>query len=105
MKKSLKSFIIIIIVQDKLKSLLLGMLRRKNSQFISKYKQEAFTTIKTIVKQNVLEAVADNDCDADGPYSIEQAQTLDLNKWMDLIDNVTQTLVKLLSRIKVIVHT
>lgn len=80
---------------------MLGMLRRRNIQFISKYKQECFTTIKTVVKQLVLEALADNDCDADGPYNIEQAQILDLNKWIELMDNVTRGLVKLLLRIKV----
>lgn len=78
------------------------MLRRKNTQFIPKYKQEAFTTVKTIVKQTVLEALAESDCDADGPYRLEQAQTLDLNKWIDLMDNVTKGLVKLLQRIKVL---
>lgn len=80
---------------------MLGMLRRRNTQFIAKYKQESFTTIKTIVKQLVLEALADNDCDTEGPYNIEQAQVLDLNKWIELMDNVTRGLIKLLKRIKV----
>lgn len=82
-------------------SLILGMLRRSNMNFILKYKQEAITRIKTIVKQVVFETLAENDCDADGPYNIEQAQTLDLNKWIELMRTVTTSLVKLLHRIKV----
>ena len=39
------------LLQDKLVSIVYGMLRQKHFNFIDKYKEEAFTTIKAVVKQ------------------------------------------------------
>lgn len=78
------------------------MLRRKNVKFILKYKEEIFTTIKTIVKQLIFEALADNDFDIDGPYTVEKVQLLNLSEWIDLINKITTSLVKFLNRVEVI---
>jgi len=40
--------------QDKLVSIIFGMLRQKHFHFIDTYKDEAFTTIKAVVKQVIV---------------------------------------------------
>jgi vacuolar protein sorting-associated protein 54 len=41
-------------LQDKLVSIIFGMLRQKHFHFIDTYKDEAFTTIKAVVKQVIV---------------------------------------------------
>jgi vacuolar protein sorting-associated protein 54 len=41
-------------LQDKLVSIIFGMLHQKHFHFIDTYKDEAFTTIKAVVKQVIM---------------------------------------------------
>ena len=70
-------------------------------QFILKYKEEMFTTIRTRVKQLVFEALAENDFDIDGPYNTEKIQLLSLDEWIELINRITRDLIKFLQRVEV----
>jgi vacuolar protein sorting-associated protein 54 len=41
-------------LQDKLVSIIFGMLHQKHFSFIDTYREEAFTTIKAVVKQVIM---------------------------------------------------
>lgn len=49
--------------QDKLVSIIFGMLRQKHFHFIDTYKDEAFTTIKAVVKQVIVFVYAEKSLD------------------------------------------
>lgn len=70
-------------------------------QFIVKYKEEVTTAIRAVVKQLVFEALADNDFDSDGPYTVEKVQLLNFNEWIELVNRITTNLLRFLKRTRV----
>jgi len=97
------------------------MLRQKHFNFIDKYREEAFTTIKAVVKQVifccnyflyinvswlqlVIEELAASDS-GEGDVRLtgtgEQLQVLSLPQWCHLLEKATDTLLKLLRHVKV----
>jgi vacuolar protein sorting-associated protein 54 len=90
---------------DKLVSIIFGMLRQKHFHFIDTYKDEAFTTIKAVVKQMVIEVVAASDS---GDFELaltglgDQLQGLELQDWLHLLENTTSTLLCLVHRVKAV---
>nr|CAD7261959.1 unnamed protein product [Timema shepardi] len=90
---------------DKLVSIIFGMLREKHFQFIDMYKEEAFTTIKAIVKQMVIEVVAASES-GDTEMALtglgDHLQGVDLEDWLRLMEDTTETLLRLIHRVKAV---
>lgn len=95
--------------EDKLICIISGMLRQKNFNFVSSYKEESITTIRAIIKQMVIEVIASSDAEVCLTGAGEEAQILSLSEWIVLLETATVTLCKLLNRIKnvydVMLHT
>lgn len=89
---------------DKLVSIILGLLRQKHFNFIDTYKSEAFTTIRALVKQMVIEVVAASDgISNDADLSLgDQMQALSVTEWFGLIQQATDTLMNLVLHVKAV---
>lgn len=90
---------------DRLVMIVLGILRLQNNSMIEICEEEACTSIRTIVKQTVIEAVSvaddiDTDC---APNSLaNQMRLLNYSQWMTLLDQLFHNLIILLGRVKMI---
>ncbi|KAJ1526655.1 hypothetical protein ONE63_008238 [Megalurothrips usitatus] len=89
---------------DKLVSIILGLLRQKHFNFIDTYKSEAFTTIRAVVKQLVIEVVAASDgISNEADLSLgDQMQILSVTEWFGLIQRATDTLKNLVLHVKAV---
>lgn len=88
--------------EDKLISIISGLLRKKNFSFIDLYKDEAIMTIRALIKQLVIEVIATSDAEICLTGSGEEAQSLSLQEWILLLDTATISLLKLLKRIRLV---
>lgn len=88
--------------EDKLVSIISGLLRKKNFSFIDTYKDEAITTIRALIKQLVIEIIASSDVEFCLTGAGEEAQSLSLQEWILLLETATISLLKLLKRIRLI---
>lgn len=88
--------------EDKLISIISGLLRKKNFSFIDLYKDEAITTIRALIKQLVIEVIASSDAEICLTGSGEEAQSLSLQEWILLLETATVSLLKLLKRIRLV---
>ncbi|XP_059476714.1 vacuolar protein sorting-associated protein 54 [Neocloeon triangulifer] len=94
-----------VLEEDKLASIVYGMLRQKYFNFANKYKEEAFTSIKAKVKQLVIEEIAASDSgegDVRLTGSGEQLQGLPLTRWQHLLQRTAETLLKIVHHVKVV---
>ncbi len=88
--------------EDKLISIISGLLRKKNFSFIDAYKDEAITTVRALIKQLVIEIIASSDAEICLTGAGEEAQSLSLQEWILLLKAATVSLLKLLKRIRLI---
>ena len=88
--------------EDKLVSIISGLLRKKNFSFIDSYKDEAITTVRALIKQLVIEVIASSDAEICLTGAGEEAQSLTLQEWILLLDAATVSLMKLLKRVRLI---
>lgn len=88
--------------EDKIVSIISGLLRKKNFSFIDTYKDEAITTIRALIKQLVIELIASSDAEICLTGAGEEAQSLSLQDWIILLESATVSLMKLLKRIRLI---
>lgn len=88
--------------EDKLVSIISGLLRKKNFSFIDSYKDESITTIRALIKQLVIEVIASSDAEICLTGAGEEAQSLTLQEWIMLLESATVSLMKLLKRIRLI---
>ncbi|KAK3799206.1 hypothetical protein RRG08_054333 [Elysia crispata] len=88
--------------EERLVSILFGMLRQNKFNFIDVYREEAFTALKAIVKQTVVEAVAvAEDIDTENATSLaDQMRLLNYAQWMKLLQAVFTNIMVLLNRVK-----
>ncbi|KAK2182245.1 hypothetical protein NP493_359g01050 [Ridgeia piscesae] len=90
-------------LQEKLIAIVLGMLRQGKLEFIHVYRQEACTTVKTVIKQTVIEAVAAmEDIDLNTTTLADQMRLLDYKQWVELLSQVFSNLLIVLTRTKVV---
>jgi vacuolar protein sorting-associated protein 54 len=87
--------------QDKLVSIISGLLRQKHFQFVDTYKEEAVTTIRALTKQRVIEALAASDCCSDQQAAALEIGGLSLTERLTLLHNTIQSFTHLLLRVKV----
>lgn len=88
--------------EDKIVSIISGLLRKKNFSFIESYKDESITTIRALIKQLVIEIIASSDAEICLTGAGEEAQSLSLQEWILLLESATASLLKLLKRIRLI---
>lgn len=88
--------------EDKLISIISGLLRKKNFSFIDLYKDEAIMTIRALIKQMLIEVLASSDAEICLTGAGEEAQSLSLQEWIVLLDTATVSLLKLLKRIRLV---
>ncbi|XP_067009961.2 vacuolar protein sorting-associated protein 54 [Anabrus simplex] len=95
-----------VLAADKLISIIFGMLRQKHLHFIDTYKDEAFTAIKTVVKQMVIEVLAASDTGDSELGVTGHGDTMQhgmaLPDWLNVLQNTTHTLMKLIKRVKAV---
>lgn len=89
-----------VVAEDKLVSIVMGLLRKKNFTFIDMYKDEAIVTIKAFIKQLVIEVIATSDVEICLTGAGEEAQSLSISEWIDLLERATIALLEILNRIK-----
>lgn len=87
--------------QDKLVSIISGLLRQKHFQFVDTYKEEAVTTVRALTKQRVIEALAASDCCSDQQAAALEVGGLSLTERLTLLHNTIQSFTSLLLRVKV----
>ncbi|XP_034181848.2 VPS54 subunit of GARP complex scat isoform X2 [Osmia lignaria lignaria] len=87
---------------DKLVSIISGLLRQKQFQFVDTYKEEAVTTVRAVTKQRVIEALAASDCCSDQQAAALEVGGLSLAERLTLLHNAIQSLTFLLIRIKAV---
>lgn len=88
--------------EDKLISIISGLLRKKNFTFIDLYKDEAIMTVRALIKQLVIEVIASSDAEICLTGAGEEAQSLSLQEWILLLETATISLMKLLKRIRLV---
>ncbi|CAL1541636.1 unnamed protein product [Lymnaea stagnalis] len=89
--------------EERLVSVLFGMLRQHKFNFIDVYREEAFTALKATVKQTVVEAVAvadDIDTENNACSLADQMRLLNYPQWMALLHDVFVSIMVLLNRTK-----
>jgi vacuolar protein sorting-associated protein 54 len=89
--------------EDRLLSIIYGMLRLQRFNFIDAFRDEANTAIKTVVKQTVIETLSSEDNIEDEQRFdgslFDQLRFIEFSKWITLIECVFNNLLKLLKRI------
>lgn len=91
-----------VLEEDKLICIISGLLRQKNFSFIDAYKDEAIITVRTLIKQMVIEVIATSDEDRSCTGPGESAQCLTISEWVALLGRATVILLRLLKRVKAV---
>ncbi|KAI4460664.1 vacuolar protein sorting 54 [Holotrichia oblita] len=100
-----------VLEREKLVSLVAGLLRQQHLQFLETYKQEAVTAAQTLLKQLLIEQLADVEDDMEHCLtgSGEAPPSLDSSHWLQVLSLASEALGKLVQRVKavhdVIKHT
>ncbi|XP_071079341.1 vacuolar protein sorting-associated protein 54-like [Haliotis cracherodii] len=87
--------------EEKLVSILFGLLRQNKLNFVDVYREEAFTALKAVIKQTVVEAVsAADDIDTEGNVGslADQMRLLNYPQWMSLLKHIFSNMMQLLQR-------
>ncbi|KAK3094215.1 hypothetical protein FSP39_025511 [Pinctada imbricata] len=89
--------------EEKMVSLVFGMIRKSRFNFVDVYREEAFTAIRATVKQTVVEAVSEAET-LDSEENVaslgDQMRLLNYNQWMDLLVKIFSNLLVQLNRVK-----
>ncbi|XP_053958794.1 vacuolar protein sorting-associated protein 54 [Anastrepha ludens] len=88
--------------EDKLVCIVMGLLRKKNFSFVTVYKEEAIVTIRAIIKQLVIEVIASSDAELCLTGAGEEAQSLSISEWIELLKKATVALSTVLQRIRAV---
>ncbi|XP_043498627.1 vacuolar protein sorting-associated protein 54 [Polistes fuscatus] len=92
----------IVLDADKLVSIISGLLRQKHLRFVETYVFEAATTIRAIIKQRVIEALAASDCCSDQQAAALEVSGLSHAERLTFLHNTIHSLTKLLVRVKAV---
>ncbi|KAF5271943.1 hypothetical protein FQA39_LY07960 [Lamprigera yunnana] len=100
-----------VLESERLVSLVAGLLRQNHLQFLEVYKQEAITATQTVLKQLVIEQLANVEDDMEHCLtgSGEAHPSLDAAQWLKVLSLASDALIKLIKRVHavhdVIQHT
>ncbi|XP_059162302.1 vacuolar protein sorting-associated protein 54-like [Physella acuta] len=93
--------LVLVADEDRVVSVLLGMLRQHKFNFVDVYREEAFTALKAVVKQTVVEAVAvadDIDTENNAGSLADQMRLLNYPQWMELLHDIFKNVKVTLNR-------
>ncbi|KAJ6218981.1 hypothetical protein RDWZM_004793 [Blomia tropicalis] len=93
------------IKEERLLSIIYGMLKLQKFNFIDTFREEAFTAIKTNVKQTVIEAVSSDDSIEVSRIDVslyEQTRFLKILKWLNCLESLFNRLAILLKRVNLV---
>ncbi|XP_041352361.1 vacuolar protein sorting-associated protein 54-like [Gigantopelta aegis] len=91
----------VLMQEEKLVSIMFGLLRQDKLNFVDVYREEAFTALKAIIKQTVIEAVSEaDDISTEGNVGslADQMRLLSYGQWMDLLRRIFLNVMILLRR-------
>lgn len=95
-----------VLEEERLVSMIFGMLRQGQHSFPETYRDESCVTIKALVKQTVAEMVSKADSADTESYLrrlAEQMRLLGFAEWLDLLKQIFRNLLKILHRIQSVV--
>lgn len=85
---------------ERLISLIAGLLRQNHFQFLEIYKQEAVTAAQALLKQIMIEHLAEDENETCLTGSGEVTPSIDAKNWLQLLNIASQALGKLMQRVK-----
>lgn len=89
--------------EDRLASVLFGLLRKHKLHFLHLYRDEAYATIKSTVRQTVQDIVTDSKENEEDSQSINDAMRgLDFLQWMNMLEKVFNASLCVLRRMRVL---
>uniref|UniRef100_A0A1A9W025 Vacuolar protein sorting-associated protein 54 n=1 Tax=Glossina brevipalpis TaxID=37001 RepID=A0A1A9W025_9MUSC len=88
--------------EDKLVCIVMGLLRKKNFNFVDTYKDEAIVTIRAIIKQQIIEFISRSETEICLTGTGEEVQDLSISEWISLLGKVTVALLTILERVKAV---
>ncbi|XP_022787404.1 vacuolar protein sorting-associated protein 54-like isoform X1 [Stylophora pistillata] len=89
--------------EDRLASVLFGLLRKHKLHFLHLYRDEAYATIKSTVRQTVQDIVTDSKENEEESQSINDAMRgLDFLQWMNMLEKVFNASLCVLRRMRVL---
>ncbi|XP_056637024.1 vacuolar protein sorting-associated protein 54 [Diorhabda sublineata] len=95
--------IIGVLEPERLVSLVAGLLRQNHLQFLEVYKQEAVTAAQALLKQLMIEQLADAEDELNElTGSGEIAPVMDAANWLKVIRSASEALTKIIERVKAV---
>lgn len=89
--------------EDRLVSVLFGLLRKHKLHFLHLYRDEAYATIKSTVRQTVQDIVTDSkENEEESPSITDAMRGLDFLQWMNMLKEVFNASLCVLRRMKVL---
>jgi len=88
--------------KEKLSCMIIGMLRVDYYEFIDTFKEEAYTTIETWIKQTVIELLHSEDIVFKSSLPFDQLNELEFYKWLNVVTQIFRNLYIVLKRIQII---
>lgn len=89
--------------EDRLMSVLFGLLRKHKFHFLQPYRDEVYSTIKSTIRQAVQDVVKENHENEEESQSLaDVVRSLDFLQWMDMLEKVFSTSLNVLRRMQVL---
>ncbi|XP_067845624.1 vacuolar protein sorting-associated protein 54 isoform X2 [Heptranchias perlo] len=96
-----------VLEEERLVSLVFGLLRQRKLDFLDIYNEEMITAAKNIIKQSVIETIAQmEEIDTEVVLKLaDQMRMLNFPQWLDLLKNIFSSFINFLNRVKATVST
>ncbi|XP_041033070.1 vacuolar protein sorting-associated protein 54 isoform X1 [Carcharodon carcharias] len=93
--------------EERLVSLVFGLLRQRKLDFLDIYHEEMLTAAKNIIKQSVIETIAQmEEIDTEVVHKLaDQMRMLNFPQWLDLLKSIFASFISFLKRVKATVST
>ncbi|XP_078086559.1 vacuolar protein sorting-associated protein 54 isoform X1 [Mustelus asterias] len=93
--------------EERLVSLVFGLLKQRKLDFLDIYHEEMITAAKSIIKQSVIETIAQmEEIDTEVVLKLaDQMRMLNFPQWLDLLKNIFASFINFLKRVKATVST
>ncbi|XP_028414316.1 vacuolar protein sorting-associated protein 54-like, partial [Dendronephthya gigantea] len=91
-----------VIDEERLVSVLFGLLRKQKFHFIYAYKEEAFATIKETVKETARNFMSQTTISEDSQDLRDAMQSLNFQAWLDMLEVVFTNVLQTLKRMKIL---
>lgn len=89
--------------EDRLMSVLFGLLRKHKFHFLHPYRDEVYSTIKSTIRQTVQDVVTESNATEEENKSLNDSmRNLDFLQWMDMLEKVFNNSLNVLRRMQVL---